>query len=362
MPRVIFFETTNAAKAAEVATLFDRYGIKLVTKRPEHANLFARIREQSTLEALEGEDQGSLRRATRPPKMVNLERVLHRSTLIYEVFQSKEGTDKVGSFSHNVEGYLDLSRAKEGAFGFDSIFVVPGVDRTFHELKQAGFKQCARDHCVSDFIKEFLYRTQLGDWCWHPQEYKRPIELHRDPWAFFETNEYVNNPFAVQYGMVNLIKTVLNQGLFFRASENRRQNLYWFPGLNAGIPFTKKPKDPLHELIFFVHDMVHQAIPDLIYTGEADRISRFVYVTHRMLSEATTLVSADMYFADSVLRAGFKYDTIDNRRIYPLFKSMKSAGSFGDQKTLQDLLRANARFCLLGDSSGLKAFDPEKRN
>jgi hypothetical protein len=63
-----------------------------------------------------------------------------------------------------------------------------------------------------------------------------------------------------------LFVSVANAGAFFRAAKTRRELNYWFPGLNAGIPYVAK-RDPIHEVTFTAHDFGHFSIPDLIFTG-----------------------------------------------------------------------------------------------
>lgn len=344
MNRVIYFKTTNDIKIKEANILFDRYGVKVVNVKPE-TKIYAEIEEHTSLVPKYGNVL----------KGLQLEPVINTSKLMYHVYFENQ-TD-FGMFESKVEGFLDFTKKQPDSFGFDSIFTIKTINKTFFELKQCGKKVSARNACLSKFIEKFLYRKTPADWTFNPQKYKVTLELHRDPWNFFSANKYVNNNIATQYGFMRMVKHVLNLGLFFRASQNRRQNLYWFPGLNAGIPFVSKPKDLIHELVFFIHDMVHQTIPDLIYTGEVDKISRFIYIIYRLMSEAITLVSADMFFVNSLLRSGFEYKTINERKIYPLFESMHL--DFDNQETFFDLLRANMIFCMLGDTTEFEKFQPD---
>ena len=76
---------------------------------------------------------------------------------------------------------------------------------------------------------------------------------------------------------------------------------YWCPGMNAGIPFVRK-RDPVHEITFTAHDFGHFLIPDLVFTGELSANVRKTYILYRMMSEATTLVFADMLFVETLRR------------------------------------------------------------
>lgn len=335
MPRVIYFKTSSEVKLNEVRKQFNRYGVQVVSTKPPE--IFAKIKESTTLLGKYG-----------PLKNVQLEPVIHRSVLIYAVGQ------QIGMLENSVSGYLDFTRAKDDAFGFDSIFVVDNIHKTYYELDS---KISARDHNISLFIEKFLYRTTLGDWKFNPQKFLKTLELERDPMTFFENNVHTNNIYAQKYGITNMIKHVINSGIFFRASMNRRQGLYWFPGLNSGIPFVSKPNDPIHELVFFIHDMGHQIIPDLIYTGETDDVSRFCYIVFRLLSESSTLIFADVFFVNSLLRAGFKYETIAARKIYPFFDSMGL--DFDNPAIFVELLCANAMFCMFGETTEFEKFNPD---
>ena len=128
------------------------------------------------------------------------------------------------------------------------------------------------------------------------------------------------------------------------------------PGLNAGIPFVAK-KDPIHEITFMAHDFGHFLVPDLIYTGSLSPLIRKTYILYRMMSEATTLVFADMLFV-STLQKSNKYEyNWAKRKIFPLFVAT-GLDPFGTNKTKEEffaafklLLQANVDYCLLGDDS-----------
>ena len=114
-------------------------------------------------------------------------------------------------------------------------------------------------------------------------------------------------------------------------------------------------KDPVHEITFMAHDFGHFLLPDLIFTGAADDSRRKVYVIARMMSEAVTLVLADMLLVDTLRRGGVEYDW-GKRRIYPLFADLGLDLDPGPNflPTLERLLRANVRYCLRGDEGGYR--------
>ena len=115
---------------------------------------------------------------------------------------------------------------------------------------------------------------------------------------------------------LNVFVAVANNGAFFRAARTRREVNYWLPGLNAGIPFVAK-RDPIHEITFTAHDFGHFLIPDLVYTGNNSTNGRRAYILYRMLSEAVTMVFADMLFVETLRLSGHEYD-YSKRHIHPL--------------------------------------------
>lgn len=143
---------------------------------------------------------------------------------------------------------------------------------------------------------------------------------------------------------------ITDAGLFFRSAINRREKNYWLPGLNGGIPLSPK-KDPIHEIIFAAHDIGHMCIPDLIVSGSLTDHEKKVYIAYRMMSEAITLVFADMFFVDTLVRNGLEYD-FTKGRIYPLFKELGlSLDALNLLENSKKILHANVRYCLRGDDS-----------
>ncbi len=160
-------------------------------------------------------------------------------------------------------------------------------------------------------------------------------------------------------GITNILTVAMNQGVFFRAAKTRRQKLYWCPGLNAGIPFTPKPKDAKHELTYQMHDFSHFNIPDLVFdrdgvTTEEQALRKKVYISYRLMSESITLVLADMIFVHMLVKSGFKYDTMNQRKIYQIFSEFeKKTPDF--EKNLEpfiyQLLKGSFEYCFYQDTS-----------
>ena len=74
-----------------------------------------------------------------------------------------------------------------------------------------------------------------------------------------------------------------------------------------------------------------------------------------MLSEAITLVFADMLFVEALRRGGVEYDWT-KRKIWPLFRDcgldpFKHSDSQHLLSVFRTLLEANVPYCLLGDDT-----------
>ena len=154
-----------------------------------------------------------------------------------------------------------------------------------------------------------------------------------------------------QYG--NLIRYLCNErGLFLKVGNSALQRAYWNSTTNAGLPIVKKA-DPIHEGTFMLHDLFHFVPTDpLLGVGGMSHADRSTYVTHRLLSEASTLVLADMFAVDDANLAERGYDT-EKRRIFPVYASIVARNG-GRKPELNKLLAANAHFCFTGDPTGYR--------
>ncbi len=137
------------------------------------------------------------------------------------------------------------------------------------------------------------------------------------------------------------------RGMFLKVWKYRAQRNYFHPSVNSGLPLLKKD-DPVHEGTFMMHDMFHHIFLDPIITGHETKEERAVYIACRMMSEACTLVLADMV---AVAHSGIEekgYD-VTKRKIYPLFKSLK-LDAF-DIETVRKVMYANCVYVLFGDTT-----------
>eukprot|EP00746_Dinoflagellata_sp_MGD_P028093 gnl/MRDRNA2_/MRDRNA2_16638_c0_seq1.p1 gnl/MRDRNA2_/MRDRNA2_16638_c0~~gnl/MRDRNA2_/MRDRNA2_16638_c0_seq1.p1 ORF type:complete len:550 (-),score=74.07 gnl/MRDRNA2_/MRDRNA2_16638_c0_seq1:125-1774(-) len=285
---------------------------------------------------------------------------------------------------HWREGYIDLSRRagacrmqSEGSadmpaskrskldgsahgFGWDNVLVLTSTNKTYGEmLRDHGIKVSPRDVNINRYIMDCLHYTRRKATKWIRQGFEEFVETvsfreEDSVGAFVQQQEHINNTVACKSGLRNVFIAVANHGAFFRSARTRREVNYWLPGLNAGIPFVAKP-DPIHEITFTAHDFGHFLIPDLVYTGHNSELHARVYILYRMMSEATTMIFADMLFVETLRRSGYQYDWT-KRKINPLllatgldpFEAADKNAFFSDFRTL---LEANVAYCLLGDNS-----------
>lgn len=137
------------------------------------------------------------------------------------------------------------------------------------------------------------------------------------------------------------------RGMFLKVWSLESQKNYWNSSLNGGLPITRK-RDEVHEGTFMLHDMFHFVFRDPIVTGHETPEEQKSFIAYRMMSEAWTLILADMLSIDISGLDGTGYNT-SARKAYPLLKSMNLNPRNLDD--LKALLYANSVYCLLGDDS-----------
>jgi adenylate kinase len=187
------------------------------------------------------------------------------------------------------------------------------------------YKVSARDMALSKWIRDRLHYKKHQDLKHSPLNPKTTVHLadmenESDVWSFIQKHKLLNNAWIEKSGLGNLYRFVCNKGIFFRSPITRRAKNYWCPGLNAGLPLVAK-RDPVHEATFMIHDLNHFVLPDLIFTGKHSSTNKSVYIAFRMISEATTMVLADILFVDTLIRdtsLGLADYDWSARRIYPL--------------------------------------------
>lgn len=329
-PRLIQLLTTNAAKLAEFNTALGLHGVRVeqILSRDQADFARAQLMLVETTQLLDSQH--------RPlSEYQHLQPVINSSQL--QVFGP--GLEVLAEYAVEVPGYLDLNRQPDAdSFDWDYCFVHTNINNLSNdELRRAGCKFSARQKAMGSFATEFLQLPRRHQFNFTPLEQATTISF-QGPGAI---EVLADNPYlaAAPPLIKTLLDEVLDSGVFLRAAKNRRERNYWLPGLNAGIPATPK-KDSLHEITFLVHDLMHHLFADLILIRDTPG-DRAIYVVQRMMSEAFTLVLADMLFVAGLAQAEYPYDYA-KRRIYPLYAEMLKQG----EPELRDLLWASVQLCL----------------
>lgn len=361
MNRIVIFQTASWHKVPEVKRHFDPYGIVMIHEKNKFLSpekiiskykfgldkiLVAIIRERSSLVKT-----GTLIRCD----MNHLEDAEHLSELkVYQIKNNK--IVNIVNYSERTCGYIDLySDPIPAKFDWDNKFYLLSCHMNYVQLNEINIKISSRDACVSKYITEHLFYKNKIDLAYHPQKQLRSIDFDTNGIRTVLNNLIKSNPKMIDYGIAKIIDYVYQNGIYFMSAINRRIKLNWNPGIN-GIPFTGKPNDIMHELTYMIHDFGHFAVrPDVIFIGNHNDLYYRVYMITRMMSEAITIILADMIFVHSIIESGNNYPTVASRKIYPLFLELDINLDLNNEKVFLDslykLLEANVFYCLLGDDT-----------
>lgn len=361
MKTVIYLATVHERKVAEWRRNFDRYGAEVRRVEPRDVDPAA---VEALLRGAPGERVLAVCREVsdlyqsgtdKKSKREDLELVDNVTHL--QAFLLRDGQVTEISYTHRTPGYIDRSRgATEGPGGWwDAIFRLESTHLTYEELRALGLKYSSRDMAISRFLLDHVYYREPVDLRFSPQQQRRTVDFDAPLAPLLRGNRHLNNPWAARHGVGHMLRAVERGGVFFRSAKNRREKIYWWPGLNAGIPFTPK-KDAIHEITFLVHDCAHFLLPDLLVTGPLSPRGRQIYLAHRMISEAVSLVIADMIFVDSLARSGVEYD-YSARKAHPLLAAsgIDLAAPGALVPGLRRLLEANVAYCVRGDDGPWRA-------
>eukprot|EP00742_Colponemidia_sp_Colp-10_P013576 GILJ01015344.1.p1 GENE.GILJ01015344.1~~GILJ01015344.1.p1 ORF type:complete len:1210 (+),score=145.61 GILJ01015344.1:690-4319(+) len=380
--RFVYLKTSNMFKYQEHVKVFDKlYGIevlrlppqfeddvRLLTHRTPTLVPLAVIREETNLLAPNGRSLSSMRHGVS---------ALDRCTMT-ALTASTAGPRQ---YECTVTGHVDLTRqthnkvglgasggASGGGFGWDDIFVPTDSPYTYHQLATMGIKNSSRQSVISDFLRDVVYYKTTKQFAFSTLTKhadgapERVVDFRLNVADLVNSNASYNHPLMVRYGLHNMFQNALNGGMFWRRAENRRQNTYWCPGLNGGMPVVRKPQDAIHEDTYRAHDLGHHVIPDLIFDGEASDRHRRAYIAVRMASEACTLIMGDVAYVDKLKKSGVVGDyDFGKRCIYPLFCDLGISFDLDDDQDLdvfmsrlKTVMRANFDYCLKGDDSGYR--------
>lgn len=180
------------------------------------------------------------------------------------------------------------------------------------------------------------------------------LDIYRDPREWITANPMIAELIDIQPSIGNMIDFLCEErGLFIKPPHYRLQGTYWNATSNAGLPIVRK-KDPIHEGTFMLHDLFHMVVQDplpfSIKAGVGSPTARGDFLSHRMASEAMTMVLADMHAVHTVGLTEKGYDT-EKRRIYPIYRDILAHKGSID---IYDIVSANIDFCFTGETDSFK--------
>lgn len=348
----IIIATSNNYKLKELNKYFYNIGIKT-----HHANKYNHEKlAQSFTEYLCIMEKTKLinKHTKKNATLDKFEEVIHQSVVTVYLYKENRLTKK--TFNAKVEGLIfpSLKSTRKGVYNWDDIFVSSYTMKTYQEMKDNNIKNSARDLAFSKMIDEMPELFQFNEKVnlkFNPVDHEETISFEPIIKNLFDNNKYYQIAYKNPL-FKNIVNHIMNNGLFVRRARNRKEKNYWLPGLNAGIPLTPK-KDELHELTFMFHDIMHFLYFDVIVTEKTEE-SKNKYILSRMMSEAFTLVLADMLFISLLKDSDIEYD-YNKRKIYPLFENIKFEISKENIPLIKELLWSNVCFALLGEDEPLKS-------
>lgn len=265
------------------------------------------------------------------------------------------------TYTHSIKGFIDHTKKDkrtEEVYGWDHLFVNPLTGKSNQEADSSDWgKLSARQLVLSDFIQNHLFYERPQTLSHHHElNPKQGVEFTSDMAVcrFMRENRYLSNPHLDTWGLFEIRERILNEGVFFKSATSRPIKNYFTPPF-AGVPLTAKKTD-VEETIFMMHDLNHHNIPDLVFDGDGSDEMRNVYVAWRMMSEAMTLVIADMLYADTLVQTDPENKKKVDQRIYPLFEALaiEMPTKANREKIIKQLLWANTKYAVLGDDSEWK--------
>lgn len=333
--------TSNHKKAKEYSERLWMYGIRSsFVVRPE-------MNETEIRDLLSSQKEGSLVFRETSDLVVNGERVndsyrdesMRGAPATHEcrmkVWVKSENEVKLHETMHVVSGHIRTDApVPEDAFDWDEVFVPSTHSRTYHETLLFSGKVSARQAALDDMVSTHLaFRSNrafkygrvgpsgmvdLNHW---PVTPSAPIQFSHLPFDDLMSNPVFQRSGILDTSVGRMLRSALSDGAHYRAATNKREWIYWAPGVNAGIPLTPK-EDPWSELVYLTHDYAHYAVPDLVPGPDDDGFTKRCYVAHRMIGETMAMVTADMFLMDAFVHAGEAVDA-DKHGIYAAYLDMR---------------------------------------
>jgi len=324
MKKYILLKTTSNEKYEEIRPHFLNYNIECYTQRCNHDPIFI-IEEHSELET---------------------------SSVTSNLIVKNSNEELLKIYTTSANGFL-VNRQVNDAWGYDANFIPDTLMISYYDLRKKNLKISPRDMNIGKFLQDYIHYNMP---IWNSKNIlnvTRPVDLNVDYsivlYDFFDLRSQTN--FTGYTFWKNIIDSAINQGLYLRVSNTRKMNNYWWPVGNAGLPVTKKT-DNMHEKTYMMHDIFHFLVPDLLYTT-GQKYSEWSYVLHRVMTECFTLVLGDMFYVHYMTINNIVYETVEKRKIYPIFKSI-----YHDKKDvftkdiLEEVIRASCDYGLRGSQQG----------
>lgn len=335
--KYIVLKTTSMEKFGEIRRHIIKYNIDCRLDFLEDIDPIAILKEHSELIELSG--------TATIISNLTVEQKDNNEYVIKRIYTSK------------AHGYMSIPPKEEPEpWGYDAKFIPDGLMTSYYHLKKKGLKISPRDMNIGQFLQDFIHYNP-SNWSYKELKVLRPIDLemdnHKVLFDFFDLGSQQN--FIGYDFWKGVVNSAISGGLFIRTSNTRKMNNYWWPVGNAGLPITNKPKDPIHEKVYMMHDIFHYLTPDLLYTGNPLNKNNYEwsYTLHRVMTECFTLVLGDMFYVHYLHINGIKYETMEKRRIYPIFEAIygKRTNVFTSD-ILEEVIRASITYGLHGSEDG----------
>ena len=84
-----------------------------------------------------------------------------------------------------------LGTGTADVFGWDDVFRAENCEFTYHQMRERGIKNSARDMVISDFLRDSIYYKDLMDVAFNKQSPKRVIDFSVSVSDFIAQNKYV---------------------------------------------------------------------------------------------------------------------------------------------------------------------------
>lgn len=288
------------------------------------------------------------------PRYVRIEKVRHPDDELREVEEKMALAEKAVAELSAFEEHEDYRILVEAQAKYKSILLAKdarGSDVFYSKKRDRDYNETLSEYLLK-YHSKHLSQLSVRDDAHELARYVTPdgtVSFDVSPAEWIYGNSLFKLLTVPLYRQ--LIAFNLNErGMFLKTWSLDQQKNYWNSTLNGGLPAVKK-RDVLHEGTFMLHDMFHFSFKDPVLTGTEDHKEKALYIAHRMMSEAFTLVLADMLAPQIGGFEHIEYD-VTARKIFPLAKSMKL--DLLSARDLCMLLHANCRYAIFGDDSEFK--------